>query len=86
MHGKEIQLIRIGNSKGIRLPKKTLQKYGLTDRIVLEEINEGILIRNKKDKKLGWEQTYQAIAEARENWQEFDTTLMDGLAVEVFDP
>jgi antitoxin MazE len=86
IHTKEIQLVRIGNSKGVRLPKKTLQKYGLTDTIVIEEIKEGILIRNKKDKKLGWEQTYQAMTEEQESWEEFDITLMDGLEGEVFDP
>lgn len=85
MHTKEIQLVQIGNSKGIRLSKKILQKYGFTDSLVLEETKEGILIRNKNDKKLGWEQTYQAMAEEHEIWEEFDITLMDGLEGEEFE-
>jgi antitoxin MazE len=85
MHIKEIQLVQIGNSKGIRLSKKILQKYGFTDSLVIEETEAGILIRNKNDKKLGWEQTYQAMAEEQESWEEFDITLMDGLEGEEFD-
>ena len=85
MHSKEIQLIPIGTSKGIRLSKKILQKYGFTDTLIIEEIKEGILIRNKNDKKLGWEQTYQAMTEKQESWEEFDITLMDGLEGEGFD-
>lgn len=85
MHIKEIRLVQIGNSKGIRLPKKILQKYGFTDLLVIEETKVGILIRNKNDKKLGWEQTYHAMAEEQEGWEEFDITLMDGLEGEGFD-
>lgn len=85
MHIKEIRLVQIGNSKGIRLPKKILQKYGFTDSLVIEETKEGILIRNKNDKKLSWEQTYHAMAEEQESWEEFDITLMDGLEGEEFD-
>lgn len=85
MHIKEIRLVQIGNSKGIRLPKRILQKYGFTDSLVIEETKAGILIRNKNDKKLGWEQTYHAMAEEQESWEEFDITLMDGLEGEEFD-
>lgn len=85
MHIKEIRLVQIGNSKGIRLSKKILQKYGFTDLLVIEETKAGILIRNKNDKKLGWEQTYHAMAEEQEGWEEFDITLMDGLEGEEFD-
>ncbi len=39
---KDIKLIPIGNSKGIRLPKKILQKYGFSESVVLEEKEEGV--------------------------------------------
>ncbi len=33
---REVKLIPIGNSGGIRLPKKLLDKYGWSDRLTLE--------------------------------------------------
>ena len=38
------KLIKIGNSKGIGLPKKLIEKYHLNERLTLEETNKGILI------------------------------------------
>ena len=75
---KDIKLIPIGNSKGIRLPKEILQKYGFSESVVLEEKEDGVLIR-KKDEKLTWEETFKSMSEERENWNDFDVTLMDGL-------
>jgi hypothetical protein len=34
---RDVKLISIGNSKGIRIPKALLQKYGWSDSLVLEE-------------------------------------------------
>jgi antitoxin MazE len=76
---KDIKLIPIGNSKGIRLPKKILQKYGFSDSVVLEEKEEGVLLHRKEDKKLTWEETFKSMSEEKENWNDLDVTLMDGL-------
>ena len=76
---KDIKLIPIGNSKGIRLPKKILQKYGFSESVVLEEKEEGVLLHRKEDSKLTWEETFKAMSEEKENWDDLDTTLMDGL-------
>ena len=35
--------------------------------------------------KLSWEQTYREIAAKKENWDDFDIALMDGLSGEEFD-
>ncbi len=82
---KDIKLIPIGNSKGIRLPKKVLQKYGFSESVVLEEKEEGVLLHRKEDKKLTWEETFKSISEKKENWNDFDVTLMDGLEEENLD-
>lgn len=77
----DVKLIPIGNSKGIRLSKILLQKYGFTDRLVLEETDRGILIRKpEEDNQLSWEDTFKTIAHEEENWSDLDVTLMDGLA------
>ena len=76
---KEAKIIRIGNSKGIRLPKKVILKYRFGERIRLVERPDGILIQAIEADKLSWEETYKAMAlEAAEeqeewsDWQELD--------------
>ena len=83
---KNIKLISIGNSKGVRIPKAILQKYGFSDSLLLEETEQGILLRRPEDAKLSWEETYKAMAEEKENWEDFDSVILDGLEGEEFDP
>lgn len=84
-HVRDVKLIPIGNSKGIRLPKVILQKYGFSDSLLLEETDQGILLRKKEGGKLSWEQTYQQMAQEQEDWDDFDGTLLDGLEGEDLD-
>jgi antitoxin MazE len=69
----------VGNSRGIRLPKSVLNKYAITDTVVLEEREDGILLRSKQDERLSWEETYKEMAREREDWSDLDVTLADGL-------
>ncbi len=85
LHARDIKLISIGNSKGIRLPKAILQKYGFADSLVLEEREQGILLRKKETNKLSWKETYQAIAKEKEDWGDFDAILLDGLEYDELD-
>ena len=82
---RNIKLVPIGNSKGVRLPKALLEKYGLNNSLLLEETDRGLLIRKKADNKLSWENTYKAMAGEKESWDDFDETLLDGLAGEDFE-
>ena len=79
MATRDIKLIDIGNSKGIRLPKILLQKYGWGDSLVLEETEEGIFLYSNEKNKLSWKETYSAMAADREDWSDLDTTVADGL-------
>lgn len=76
---RDIQLVPIGNSKGIRIPKELLQKYGFNETLLLEETDKGLLLRKKDDNKLSWEETFKAMADEKENWDDFDETVQDGL-------
>ncbi len=76
---REIKLIPIGNSRGIRLPKALLDKYGWSDRLTLEETEESVVLRGKEAHKLSWEETYRAMAAESEDWSDFDVTKADGL-------
>lgn len=53
------RVINIGNSKGIRIPKVLLEQAQLTEEVILEVKNDGILIKPEKKKKA-----------AREGWQQ----------------
>ena len=79
MATRDVKLIPIGNSKGIRLPKVLLQKYGWGDSLVLEETEEGIFLYSNEKNKLSWKETYRAMAADREDWSDLDTTVADGL-------
>ncbi len=82
---RDIKLVPIGNSKGIRIPKALLEKYGLTNSLLLEETDNGLLLRKKGDDKISWEDTYKAMANEKEDREDFDETLADGLEDEDFD-
>lgn len=79
MATRDVKLIPIGNSKGIRLPKVLLQKYGWGDSLVLEETEKGIFLYSNEKNKLSWQETYRAMAADREDWSDLDTTVADGL-------
>ena len=81
----DIKLIPIGNSKGVRIPKPLLQKYDLSNSLLLEETERGLLIRKKEDSKLSWKDTYKAMADEKEDWNDFDTTLLDGVEDDDFE-
>ncbi len=86
IRARDIKLIPIGNSKGVRIPKTLIQKYGLNHSLLLEETDKGLLLRKKEDdSKLSWEKTYKAMAAEKEEWEDFDVTLLDGLEDEDFE-
>lgn len=74
------KLITIGNSKGIRLPKKLIEKYHLHDSLNLEEKKDGILIKaDIPENKLTWEETFREMAAEREDWSDLDGLSGDGI-------
>ncbi|OGL00751.1 MAG: hypothetical protein A3E31_14725 [Candidatus Rokubacteria bacterium RIFCSPHIGHO2_12_FULL_73_22] len=78
-HSLEFKVVPIGNSRGVRLPKAVLGKYAIRDAVVVEEREEGLLLRSKQDRRLSWEETFKAMAHEREDWSDLDGTLNDGL-------
>jgi len=82
---RDAKIVPIGNSKGVRIPKALLQKYGLKNSLLIEETDKGLLLRSKEESKLSWEDTYKIMANEKENWDDFDTTLLDGLENEDFE-
>jgi len=82
---RNVKLVPIGNSRGIRIPKVILEKYGFKNFLLLEETDRGLLLRRKEEQKLSWEDTFKSMAAEKEDWGDFETTLLDGLEGEDFD-
>lgn len=78
----EVKVIAIGNSRGVRLPKAVLARYAIGDAILLEEREEGLLLRGKDDQRLSWEDTYAEMAREREDWSDLDAAAGDGIEKE----
>lgn len=68
----EAKIIAIGNSRGLRLPKTLLERYGFGDRVALVALEEGLLLRPLRGARAGWD---AAFARMRENGD--DTPLID---------
>ena len=59
------QLIKIGNSRGVRLPKAVIQQVGLEGDIELEVRPNEVAIRPAKKKpREGWAEAFQRMAAA----------------------
>ncbi len=48
------RLIRVGNSRGIRLPKPLIEEIGLTDEVELRARNGAIVITPASRSRAGW--------------------------------
>lgn len=57
------QIIRIGNSQGIRIPKTLLEDGKISGEVELELHEDGILIRSLQKPRAGWDSAFKAAAE-----------------------
>ena len=55
----DINIISIGNSKGIRLSKTILEKYKIQDSLELILEEDCIVLKPKKKARLGWENAFK---------------------------
>lgn len=76
-----LKVARIGNSRGVRLPAATLERYNIGAEVIMEERSDGILLRpvGPGTPKLSWEDTARAMAAGPEDWSEWDGAAADGL-------
>jgi antitoxin MazE len=61
------QIIQIGNSQGIRIPKVLLEDSRITGDVDLELHADGILIRNAQRPRAGWDEAFKTMAENEED-------------------
>lgn len=58
------QIIRIGNSQGVRIPKTLIQDGKLSGEVELELHEDGILIRSLQKPRANWDAAFKAAADA----------------------
>ena len=59
MKSIKVKIIRIGNSKGIRLSKSLIEQYNMKDEVVLEAKKDSIVIRPAKNPREGWDKSFE---------------------------
>ena len=69
-------LIQIGNSKGIRIPKSFIEQYQLNGEIELIPSKSGLLITSSSKPRKGWEDIFKnSFAEPKDSdssaWRSF---------------
>ena len=55
------QIVQIGNSQGIRIPKVLLEESGIKGEVDLEICSEGILIRNISKPRADWDNKFELL-------------------------
>jgi antitoxin MazE len=48
------KIVRIGNSRGVRIPKPLLEEAGLEDEVELRVVESGIIIESIAAPRAGW--------------------------------
>lgn len=57
-----VPIVKIGNSKGIRIPKNILERYALGDKVELELKDDHILLKATPVARAGWGSAFQEMA------------------------
>ena len=60
------RLIRIGNSRGVRLPKVVIEEAGLDEDIELQVRGGAVVISSRRKPRAGWSETARRLHEASE--------------------
>ena len=61
------QIVKIGNSKGIRIPKALLEECQLSGDVDLEVRQGGLLIKPSKTPRLNWEAAFEQMSDNDED-------------------
>ena len=61
------KIIRIGNSRGVRIPKPLLEQAGLENEVLLRVVEEGIVIEAADQPRTGWGEAARVLRERGED-------------------
>jgi antitoxin MazE len=57
------KIVRIGNSRGLRIPKAILEQCGLVDEVELTVTDGKLVVAAKPHPRAGWEEEYKRMME-----------------------
>ncbi len=69
----KIELVRVGNSRGIRIPKPLIEQCGFGDSVELRIENNHLVIAASRRPREGWEEAFRAAGSSLS-----DEMLLDG--------
>ena len=61
------KVVKIGNSRGIRIPHTLLEQANLTDEVELTVEGDKLIIHSAQHPRQGWEARFKAMAEQGED-------------------
>ena len=56
----KVDLVRVGNSRGIRIPKPIIEQCGFEDAVELRVENRHLVIAPAREPRAGWEEAFRA--------------------------
>mgnify|MGYP006312661685 FL=1 len=59
----EVKLIKIGSSKGIRLKKSIIERYGIKDKAEILLEKDRIILKPVKNPRQGWDEAFKKMRE-----------------------
>lgn len=74
------ELVRIGNSRGIRIPKPIIEQCGLGDTVELRVQDDSLIISSQRKPRQGWEESLRRATRLTE-----DELLLDSVLDDAFD-
>lgn len=72
-----VSVIKIGNSKGIRLSKTLLEKYQITDKVDLILENDHIILKQVAEPRKNWEDAFREMHRKGDDKLLIDSVLED---------
>ncbi len=61
------KVIKIGNSRGIRIPKYIIEQKGLNDEVELEVKNDSLVIKPVKKTRANWDLSFKLMSENKDD-------------------
>ena len=74
------ELVRIGNSRGIRIPKPLIEQCGLEDSVELSVENRRLVVSPGRQLRQGWQEAFQNAGSAKH-----DELLLEPMPANDFD-
>jgi antitoxin MazE len=74
------ELVRIGNSRGIRIPKLIIEQCGFGEKVELRVENHRLIVSPQRAPRQGWEEIFRAAGPATE-----DKLLLEDAGANEFD-